>query len=97
MSKFKNNFSLKTTNKKVGQKYTFNKKRPEESSRNVCSADLDDSLGKEELYLSKGIIYDVWDYYYSSSYEIMFIQLYWIIKTNYICKYTFLWKKQEAT
>jgi hypothetical protein len=44
---------------KVGQKYTFNKKRSKESSRNVCSADLDDSLGKEELYLSKVIIYDV--------------------------------------
>jgi hypothetical protein len=35
------------------QKYTFNKKRSEESSRNVCSADLKDSLGKEELYLRK--------------------------------------------
>ena len=29
------------------QKYTFNKKRSEESSRNVCSADLEDNLGKE--------------------------------------------------
>ena len=52
-------FKSENTNKKVGQKYTFNKKRSEESSRNVCSADLDDSLGKEELYLSKVIIYDV--------------------------------------
>ena len=57
MSKLKK--SLKTTNKKVGKKYTFNKKRSEESSSNVCSADLEDSLGKEELYLRKVIIYDV--------------------------------------
>jgi hypothetical protein len=59
LSKFKNNLSLKTTNKKVGKKYTFNKKRSEESSSNVCSADLEDSLGKEELYLRKVINYDV--------------------------------------
>jgi hypothetical protein len=25
----------------------------------------------------------------------MFIQLYCIIKTNYICKYTFLWKNMK--
>jgi hypothetical protein len=42
------NISLKTPTKKNGvQKYTFNKKRSEESSRNVCSADLEDNLGKE--------------------------------------------------
>jgi hypothetical protein len=33
------------------QKYTFNKKRSEESSRNVCRAYLEVSLGKEEPYL----------------------------------------------
>ena len=48
------------------QKYTFNKKPSEESSRNVCSADLEDSLGKEELYLRKITIFDVWDYYSSN-------------------------------
>jgi hypothetical protein len=30
-----------------------------------------------------------------SNYEIIFIQLYWIIKTNYICKYTFIWKNMK--
>ena len=29
------------------------KKRSEESSKNVCSANLENSLGKEELYLRK--------------------------------------------
>ena len=48
MSKLKK--SLKTTNKKVGKKYTFNKKRPEESSRD---ADLEDSLAKQERHLRK--------------------------------------------
>jgi hypothetical protein len=37
----------------VLKKYTFNKKRSEESSRNVCSVYLEDSLGKEKLYLRK--------------------------------------------
>ena len=41
------------------KKYTFNKKRSEESSRNVCSADREDSLGKEKLYLRKITIIDV--------------------------------------
>jgi hypothetical protein len=42
--------SLKTPTKtKLCSKYTFNKKRSEESSRNVCSADLEDNLGEEEL------------------------------------------------
>ena len=59
MSKFKNNLSLKTPTKKLVKNIHSIKKRSEESSRNVCSADLDDSLGKEELYLSKEIIYDV--------------------------------------
>jgi hypothetical protein len=46
--------SLKTPTKtNCAKKYTFNKKRSEESSRNVCSADLEDSLGKEKLYLRK--------------------------------------------
>ena len=57
-------------------KYTFNKKQSEESSVNVCSTDLEDSLGKDELHLRKIKNNDVWDYY-SSNYEIMFIQLYW--------------------
>ena len=78
------------------KKYTFNEKLIEESSRNVCSAYLDDSLGKEELYLRKIKHFDVWDYY-SSNYEIMFIQLFWIIKTNYMQIYIFNGKKQEAT
>ena len=42
-------------------KYTFNQKRSEESSRNVCSVDLIDCIGKEELYLRKITIFDVWD------------------------------------
>ena len=58
-----------------------------------ADVDLKDSLGKEELYLRKITMFYVWDYYYSNNiyynYEIMLIQLYWIIKTNYICKYTF--------
>ena len=41
------------------QKYTFNKKHSEESSRNVCSADLEDSLGKKELYLREIKNFDV--------------------------------------
>jgi hypothetical protein len=51
----KKNLRLKTPKKKKDcvQKCTFNKKRSEESSRNVGSADLEDSLGKEELYLRK--------------------------------------------
>jgi hypothetical protein len=39
--------SENTNKKNCVQKYTFNKKRSEESSRNVCSADLEDNLGKE--------------------------------------------------
>ena len=41
------------------QKYAFNKKRSKESSRNVCSADLKDILGKEELYLRKLTFFEV--------------------------------------
>ena len=68
---------LKTPTKQIYIK----SKRSEESSRNVCSADLEGSIEKEELYLRKIAIFNVWDYF-SSNYEIMFIQLYWIIKTN---------------
>ena len=50
----KKKLSLKTpTKKNCAKKYIFNKKRSEESSRNVCSADLEDSLGIEELHLRK--------------------------------------------
>ena len=43
-------FNSENTNKKnCVKKYTFNKKRLEESSRNVCSVYLEDRLGKEEL------------------------------------------------
>ena len=52
-------FKSENDQQKVGKKYTFNKRRSEESSSNVCSADLEDSLGKEELYLRKVINYDV--------------------------------------
>jgi hypothetical protein len=48
-----------TNNKNCIKKYTFNQKESEESSRNVCSADLEDSNGKEELYLRKITIFDV--------------------------------------
>jgi hypothetical protein len=49
--------SLKTPTKtKLCSKYTFNKKRSEESSRNVCSADLEDNLGKEERHLSNKLL-----------------------------------------
>jgi hypothetical protein len=52
--------SLKTlTTKNCAQKCTFNKKRSEESSRNICCADLEDSLGKEELYLRKNFFFYV--------------------------------------
>ena len=67
----KKKLSLKTPTKtKLCSKYTFNKKLPEESSRNVCSADLEDSLGKEERHLRKIKKNDVADYY-SSNYEII--------------------------
>ena len=50
----KKNLTLKTLTKtNCVKKYTFNKKRLEESSRNVCSVYLEDRLGKEEL-LFKG-------------------------------------------
>jgi hypothetical protein len=62
--------SENTNNKNCVKKYTFNQKGSEESSRNVCSADLEDSNGKEELYLRKITIFDVWDYY-STKYEII--------------------------
>jgi hypothetical protein len=55
--------SENTNNKNSVQKYTFNQKGSEESSRNVCSADLEDTIGKEELYLRKITIFDVLDYY----------------------------------
>jgi hypothetical protein len=45
--------SENTNNKNCVQKYTFNQKRSEESSRNVCSVDLEVCIGKEELYLRK--------------------------------------------
>jgi hypothetical protein len=48
-----------TNKKNCVKKYTFNKKRLKESSRNVCSADLKDSPVKEELYLRKITIFDV--------------------------------------
>ena len=51
--------SENTNNKNCVKKYTFNQKESEESSRNVCSADLEDSNGKEELYLRKITIFDV--------------------------------------
>jgi len=72
----------------------INKKKSEESSRSVCSSDLEDSLGKEQLYRRKIQTFHVWDYY-SSNYEIMFIQLYWMIKTNYMQIYIFLWQKRS--
>jgi len=87
--------SENTNNNNCVQKYTFNQKWSEESSRNVCSADLEDCIGKEELYWRKITIFDVWDYY-SSIYEIMFIQLYWIMKTSSMQIYIFM-KKQKAT
>ena len=70
------NISLKTpTTKNCVQKYTFNLQEM------YAVHNLEDCIGKEELYLRKTTIFDVWDYY-SSNYEFMFIQLYWIIKTN---------------
>ena len=62
--------SENTNNKNCVQKYTFNQKGSEESSRNVCSADLEDTIGEEELYLRKITIFDVLDYY-STKYEII--------------------------
>jgi hypothetical protein len=70
--------SENTNNKNCVKKYTFNQKGSEESSRNVCSADLEDNNGKEDLYLRKIKKIEIWDYY-STNYEILFIQLYWII------------------
>jgi hypothetical protein len=46
--------SENTNNKNCVQKYTFNQKGSEESSRNVCSADLEDTIG-EELCLFNSI------------------------------------------
>ena len=55
----KKNISLKTPTTHCVQKYTFNQKRSEESSRNVCSVDLEVCIGKEELYLRKITTFDV--------------------------------------
>jgi hypothetical protein len=70
------NISLKTptANKNCIQQYAFNQKGSEESSRNVCSSDLEDNNGKEELYLRKIKKIEIWDYF-STNYEILFIQL----------------------
>ena len=51
--------SENTNNKNCVQKYTFNQKGSEESSRNVCSVDLEVCIGKEELYLRKITMFDV--------------------------------------
>jgi hypothetical protein len=56
----------------------------------IC-ADLEDSLGKEQLYRRKIKKNHVSDYY-CSNYEIIFIQLYWIIKKNYMQIYIFMKK-----
>jgi hypothetical protein len=45
--------SANTNKKNCVKKYTFNENRSEQSSRNVYSADLEDSLGKEKLYFRK--------------------------------------------
>ena len=75
----------------------INKKESEESSRSVCSADLDVSLGKEQLYRRKITIL----MFEITIIEIMLIQLYWIIMKNYMVFfmqiYNFYEKKQEAT
>jgi hypothetical protein len=57
--KKKNDVQVQKKFKSENTNIYINKKRSVESTRNVCSADLDDSLGKEEIYLSKVIIYDV--------------------------------------
>jgi hypothetical protein len=51
--------SENTNNTNCVKKNTFNQKGSEESSRNVCSADLEDTIGEEELYLRKITIFDV--------------------------------------
>ena len=75
----------------------INKKESEESSRSVCSADLDVSLGKEQLYRRKITIL----MFEITIIEIMLIQLYWIMMKNYMVFfmqiYNFYEKKQEAT
>ena len=45
------------------------------------------TLGKKNFITEKNI-FDVWDYY-STNYEILFIQFYWIIKTNSMQIYMF--------
>ena len=76
---------------------SINKKESEESSRSVCSADLDVSLGKEQLYRRKITIL----MFEITIIEIMLIQLYWIMIKNYMFFfmqiYNFYEKKQEAT
>jgi predicted nucleic acid-binding Zn ribbon protein len=76
---------------------SINKKESEESSRSVCSADLDVSLGKEQLYRRKITIL----MFEITIIEIMLIQLYWIMMKNYMVFfmqiYNFYEKKQEAT
>ena len=70
----KKNLSLKTPIKEIVFKNIKSiKKRSEDSSRNVCSADLEDSLGKEELYLRK--IKKNWCLRLLYNVAIMFIQL----------------------
>ena len=76
---------------------SINKKESEESSRSVCSADLDVSLGKEQLYRRKITIL----MFEITIIEIMLIQLHWIMMKNYMVFfmqiYNFYEKKQEAT
>ena len=81
--------SENTYNKNCVQKYTFNKKRSEESSRNVCSVYLEDSLGKEKLYLRGKKKNDVWDYY-SSNYSTLLDH-----KRQTICKYLHFYEKNK--
>ena len=47
--KLKSENTIDQQQQNCGKKYALTKKRSEESSTNVCSADLEDSIGKEEL------------------------------------------------
>jgi hypothetical protein len=51
--------ALKETPQQIVVLKIINKKGSEESSRSVCSADLEDSIGKEQLHRRKITIFQV--------------------------------------
>jgi hypothetical protein len=83
--------------KKIVVLKIINKKGPKESSRGVCSANLEDSLGKEQLYRRKIKKNHVWEI------EIIIVAIMKVCLFSCIgawrqtiCKYTFFMKKTRS-